>query len=157
MKSVLQLIACLSLPLIVGGLSGIATAEGVSGWYQTVQKPSFNPPSWVFGPVWTLLYLLMGAALFFIWNAPKSEWRNLALLFFFAQLTLNFFWSFLFFKFHWLGWALVEIVLLWLCILAMIYALYRLKPLWAFSQIPYLLWVSFATALNAAFWWINRS
>lgn len=153
---IVKLILCLVLPLVVGGLSGIATAEGVSGWYQTVLKPPFNPPNYLFGPVWTVLYLLMGVSLFLLLNQPAGAWKTRALIFFGIQISLNFLWSFLFFKFHVLGIALAEIIVLWLMIAAMIFTMIQVKPVIGLIQIPYLLWVSFATVLNASFWWLNR-
>jgi tryptophan-rich sensory protein len=156
MKKTAQLILCLFVPLVIGGLSGYFTGNEVNGeWYINLVKPAINPPAWVFGPVWTLLYLLMGVSLFMIVNTEKSELRTKALLIFSAQIFLNFWWSILFFSFHWLLISIIEIVLLWGFIVAMIITFRKLKPVAAYLQIPYLLWVSFATILNVAFWWVN--
>jgi len=143
------------LPLVVGGISGFFTAGAVNDWYLTLNKPSFNPPSWVFGPVWTLLYLLMGWSLYRIWSLPASAQRNKAISVFFIQLTLNFFWSLIFFRWQAMGVALIEISALWITILWMIQLFRKLSPSAAIINIPYLLWVSFATALNAAYWSLN--
>jgi tryptophan-rich sensory protein len=156
MKKTAQLILCLFVPLAIGGLSGYFTGNEVNGeWYINLVKPAINPPAWVFGPVWTLLYLLMGVSLFMIVTAEKSEQRTTALLIFSAQIFLNFWWSILFFSFHWLLISIIEIVVLWGFIVAMIITFRKIKPIAAYLQIPYLLWVSFATILNIAFWWVN--
>ena len=149
------LVICLLIPMAIGGISGFATATSIADWYVTLNKPSFNPPNYLFAPVWTLLYLLMGVSLFTIWRSQIGQNRTNALFIFTIQLTFNFFWSFLFFKFNLLGLALVEIVLLWTSILLMIIIFKRISKLAAFLQIPYLLWVSFATILNSAIWFLN--
>lgn len=156
-KQAAKLIASLLLPLAVGGIAGIFTAEAIPGWYATLNKPSFSPPNWVFGPVWTTLYIAMGISFFMIWNMDASKARNQAIGVFMVQLFLNFCWSFFFFHFKMIGIALIDIVALWIMIVVMIFQFYRLKPLAAIINIPYLLWVSFATALNAAYFLLNRS
>ena len=109
----IKLIASLILTLGVGGIAGIFTASAVSGWYASLNRPSFSPPNWLFGPVWTMLYILMGISLFLIWNLEPSKERNLALIIFMVQLLFNFCWSFIFFHFKMIGPALVDIVVLW--------------------------------------------
>jgi benzodiazapine receptor len=158
MKSanILKLIASLILPLGIGVISGIFTTDAIPGWYETLNKPSFNPPNQVFGPVWTTLYFLMGISLFLIWKQSLSKERNRAILVFMIQLILNFGWSFLFFYCHQIGLALAEIILLWLSIVTMILIYYRIRPLAAYINIPYLLWVTFATILNAAYYFLNK-
>ena len=151
-----KLTACIAGVLLVGFTSGIATASGMNGWFDTLQKPFFNPPSWVFGPAWTTLYILMGIGLYLILQTPASEMRKGALTIFGVQLFLNFSWSFLFFYFHRTDIALIEIALLWGCILNMIIRFHKLSPTAALLQLPYLAWVSFASFLNAAFWYLNR-
>lgn len=136
----------------------MATQSGVDDWFPTLEKPSFNPPNWVFAPVWSFLYILMGVAAGRVWGRIDFERDNVkkALLFFWIQLALNALWSVLFFVLHNPLIALVEIILLWL----MIYETYaKFKSIdkiagWLF--IPYLLWVTFATVLNAGLWWLNR-
>jgi benzodiazapine receptor len=150
-------LASVALPEAVGGLSGLATSSGVRDWYPALRKPSFNPPAWVFGPVWTALYFLMGCGLFLLLRAPGGPARSRALLAFAVQLALNGAWSFLFFAFRRTGWALVGIGLLWVSILWMILALRKARPAAAYLQIPYLAWVSYASVLNAALWRLNRS
>lgn len=155
MKKISQLILSLILCLSVGTLGGIATASGVNGWYVSLIKPSFNPPNYLFGPVWTLLYLLMGISFYLILQSPKNDLKKKAILIFCVQLVLNFCWSFLFFKFHWLSIALIEIILIWLSIIAMIITFKKLNKTAAYLQLPYLLWVSFASILNGSIWYLN--
>lgn len=150
-----KLLVSILLPLAVGGLSGMYTSQAVPEWFATLNRPSFSPPNWLFGPVWTILYTLMGISLFLIWKQNSSRERNLAILIFLLQLTLNFFWSFIFFFLNRIGMALIEIILLWINILIMIVLFYKIKPIAACLNIPYLLWVSFATALNTAYFILN--
>lgn len=155
MKKYLLLLVCIGLPLLVGGVSGYFTVEGVRTWFTTLQKPAFNPPAYLFAPVWTTLYVLMGISLFLVVRTPPNEARKNALIIFGVQLTLNFFWSILFFYFHQIGWALAEIIAMWICILLMIVSFYKIHKTAALLQIPYLLWVSFATLLNASLFYLN--
>lgn len=154
-SNVLKLIVSIVLPLSIGAIAGIFTSEAIPGWYATLNRPSFNPPNWLFGPVWTTLYLLMGVSLYLIWKQEKSKERNLAMLVFIVQLVLNFAWSFIFFYFNKISFAFAEIILLWLSILLMIIRFYRIKPIAAYINIPYLLWVSFAAILNLSFYLLN--
>jgi benzodiazapine receptor len=155
MKKTITLFLCILLTLFIGGLGGIATASGVNDWYTEIQKPSFNPPNYLFGPVWTALYLLMGISLYMILQAPKSKIKTKAIWIFAIQLSLNFAWSFLFFKFHLLGLAFIEIILIWMSILTMIIIFSKINKTAAYLQIPYLIWVSFASVLNGTIWFLN--
>ncbi len=156
MNNYLKLGLCLLLPLIVGGIAGYATATNISNWYSQLNKPFFNPPNWLFAPVWTILYILMGISFYLILQSPKNrDWRK-AIYVFIVQLFLNFWWSFLFFKFHLILIALVEILLIWVSIVTMILRFKLVNKTAAYLQIPYLLWVSFATILNAAILWLNK-
>ena len=150
-----KLIVSILLPMLVGGVAGIFTVEGTNGWYRTLNAPSFNPPDWIFGPVWTMLYLLMGISLYLIWIEVDSALKSKAIRIFFLQLALNFVWSFLFFYFNNIDLALAEIVLLWITIVWMIIQFMQINKTAAFLNIPYLFWVSFATALNIAFATLN--
>ncbi len=154
-KDLPLLALCLAIPLAIGAVAGYATNSEIGAWYAGLAKPSFNPPGWIFGPVWTTLYILMGIALFLIWKSPAGRDRTRALAVFWVQLALNFAWSFLFFSFHRIGFALVDILLLWAAVAAMIFAFAKIHRMAAISQIPYLLWVSFATVLNAAIGKLN--
>lgn len=155
MKSYIKLILSVLLCLSVGAISGIATASSVKTWYVTLEKPVFNPPNYLFGPVWTILYILMGISLYLIMQSPKNEIRKKAITIFIIQLVLNFCWSFLFFKFNLLGISFAEIILIWISILFMIITFYKIDKKAALLQIPYLLWVSFASVLNGSIWFLN--
>lgn len=153
----IKLIVSLVLPLGLGSIAGIFAAPSVPEWYATLNRPSFNPPVWIFGPVWTTLYFLMGISLFLIWKQDTSKERNLAILVFMFQLLFNFSWSFIFFYFNMIGFALIEIILLWISIVIMLVLFYKIKPIAAYINIPYLLWVTFATVLNGSYFLLNRS
>jgi tryptophan-rich sensory protein len=155
--SIFKLLASLALPLGLGAIAGLYTAEAIPGWYETLNRPSFNPPNWLFGPVWTTLYLLMGISLFLIWKHNKSKERNLAILVFLFQQALNFGWSFIFFYFNMIGFALIEICMLWSSIVVMLVLFYKIKPIAAYINIPYLVWVTFATILNASYYLLNKN
>jgi tryptophan-rich sensory protein len=140
----------------VGAISGIATAGGIDDWFYALNKPFFNPPNFVFGPVWSILYLLMGISLYLILSQTLSPQRTRAIVIFGIQLTLNFAWSFLFFKYRLLGIAFIEIIMIWVSIVFMIRSFYSLNKTAAYLQIPYLVWVSFASLLNGSIWFLNR-
>ena len=153
----LKFLVSIILPLSLGAIAGMFTSQSVPEWYATLNRPSFNPPNWIFGPVWTTLYILMGISFFLIWKQEASKVRNRAILIFLLQLLLNFAWSFIFFYFNMIGLALVEIVLLWISIVLMLVVFYKIKPIASYINIPYLLWVTFATVLNASYYILNRS
>src|SRR5215217_2081855 len=118
MKPWLRLLLSIFIPVSVGALSGFFTAQGVNTWYRTIEKPGWNPPDGVFAPVWTTLYILMGIALFLVWNSTAAaEEKRRAVTFWVIQLMLNAMWSFLFFSRHDIGFALLDIIVLWLAIL----------------------------------------
>ena len=154
MKKGTKLILSILLPLIIGGISGYFTASNIESWYVNLNKPSFNPPNYLFGPVWTTLYILMGISFFLILNSAKANKNRLIAIYLF-QLVLNFLWSFIFFKFHALGIAAIEIILLWFSILYMIIMFYKTNKWAALINIPYLLWVSFASVLNISIYLLN--
>ena len=151
----IKLIISVLLPLSVGAIAGMFTSQAVPIWYASLNRPSFSPPNWVFGPVWTTLYILLGISFFLIWKEEASKERDLAIKVFLVQMLLNFAWSFLFFYFNLIGVALIEIILLWISIALMIYLFNKIKPFAAYMNIPYLLWVSFATILNAGYYFLN--
>ncbi len=154
-NSILKLVVSIAIPLMVGAIAGITTAKAIPTWYATLNQPSFNPPNWLFGPVWTTLYILMGISLYLAWSLPEGRERNMALAAFAVQLVLNFGWSYIFFYYRQLGFALAEIIVLLISIVVMIFLFYRLRPLAAYLNIPYLLWVTFASVLNAAYFKLN--
>ena len=142
---------------LVGIISAAFTLSAIPAWYQTLQKPSFSPPNWVFGPVWTVLYFLMGVSAYLIWikGLKKKNVKN-ALGFFVGQLTLNFLWSIVFFGFQSPLLGLVDIIILWLLIIATIFKFYKISKTAAYLLIPYLLWVSSASILNLSIVLLNR-
>jgi tryptophan-rich sensory protein len=155
MNNFIKLILSLLFTIGIGSLGSVFTSSEIPNWYASLQKPVFNPPNWIFGPVWTILYSLMGVALYLVWKKPVSKDRNTAIVLFMIQFTLNFFWSIIFFKYHLLGWALVEILFMWTFIILTIIFFWKNSTLAASLLIPYLVWVSFATILNAAIFQLN--
>jgi tryptophan-rich sensory protein len=151
----ISLILWLGICFAVAGLGGRLTATEIPGWYRTLVRPAIAPPNWVFGPVWTLLYALMGIAAWRVWLAAPSPMRAWGLALFIAQLALNFAWSWIFFRLHAIGAALVEVVVLWAAIGSTTLVFAAIAPLSAWLMAPYWAWVSFATILNAAFWRAN--
>ena len=150
-------IVALALPLAVGAVGGVATASSVRTWYPKLRKPPFNPPGWVFGPVWTLLYVLMGVAVFLVWTGARNpSGRRRAVAWWLAQLLLNLLWSLVFFGRRAIGPAFGEILVLWLAIAATIREFARERPLAATLLVPYLGWTTFAAVLNASVWALNR-
>ncbi len=154
-KNILSFIICLLIPLIIGGVSGYITSSEITDWFSTLRKPSFNPPNYVFGPVWTILYILMGISSFMIWKSPHTELRKKAILIYGIQLFLNFWWSIIFFSFHLLFFSIIEIVMMWSMIIYMIIVFRKINKSAAYINIPYILWVSFATALTISIWILN--
>lgn len=155
MNNTIKLVLSLLFTIGIGSLGSVFTISQIPNWYASLQKPVFNPPNWIFGPVWTILYLLMGVALYLVWKKPISKGRNTAIAIFIIQLILNFFWSIIFFKYHLIGWAFIEILLMWALILFCILLFWKHSKLASFMLIPYLFWVSFATILNAAIFQLN--
>jgi benzodiazapine receptor len=155
-KRILKIVAAVGVCLLAGAAGGLFTSPAIPGWYAALQKPAFNPPNWIFGPVWTALYIMMGFAAFLVWD---RGWRRPgvrhALAVFAAQLALNVLWSALFFGARSPVAALVDIVALWLGILASIILFGRVSKAGAVLMVPYLLWVSFATVLNVAIVTLN--
>ena len=130
----------------------------MNAWYATLNSHPLTPPNWVFSPVWTVLYIMMGVAAYLLWRrGMDADGVRLALAVFVVQLALNGLWSILFFGMQSPGWALVEIVALWVAIGATIWLFWRVVPAAGLLLLPYWAWVSFATVLNASLWWLNRS
>jgi benzodiazapine receptor len=157
-KKIVQLIICMLIPLLTGIIAGFITRNEMvnSGWFDLLNKPSFNPPDAVFGPVWTILYLLMGISLYMIWNSAATDHRKKALFIFGLQLFLNFCWSILFFYLHMVFGSVINILVLWICIIWMIIAFKKIKPVAGYLQLPYLAWVSFASVLDISIFIINN-
>jgi len=150
-----RLILSLLAPLAVGIGSGLATARGVSEWYPALAKPAFTPPDWLFGPVWTVLYLLMGVAAWLVWRRGRELRVGIPLLLFTVQLLLNGLWSVLFFGLRSPGAAAVDILVLWVTIALTIGAFHRVSRPAATLLLPYWGWVTFAAILNLAIWTLN--
>ena len=154
---VIALIISIAICLGAGALGTIYTIPSIPGWYASLTKPPFTPPNYLFGPAWTLLYVLMGIAAYLIWSrGSENKAVRAALGIFAAQLILNAVWTPLFFGFHWLLAAFIEIIILWLFILWTIVKFYRISSVAGLLLVPYILWVSFASVLNFSVWWLNR-
>lgn len=138
---------CFTAPFVAAAIGGLFTASNIASWYDLLVQPSWTPPSWVFGPVWTVLYLLMGIAAFLVWRTGKSE-RNFAISIFFAHLVVNALWSVTFFGLHATKTALFIIVVLWLMIVWLMVLFARQSRVAAWLLAPYLLWVTYAATLN---------
>ena len=158
MNKYLKIIYCVAICLAVGYLSSIVTQSSIKTWYPTIEKPSFNPPNWVFAPVWTMLFIMMGIAAGMVWNKLESnkELVKKGLLFFTVQLLLNALWSYLFFGLNNILLALIEIILLWLIIYETYHIFKQIDKRASYLLIPYLAWVGFATILTGSIFWLNR-
>lgn len=147
----------IAICLLVGFLSGISTSDNISGWYSTLEKPFFNPPNWIFGPVWTFLYILMGIALGKVWSSDSSgKEKNKAIFVFGSQLAVNAIWSIFFFGMQNPLLAFIDIIIL---IVLIVYTIKLFKPINRMASwllYPYLVWVSFATILNLSIILLNN-
>lgn len=151
-----KLIIAIAVSEMAGVIGVFFTTPAIqSNWYAGIIKPAFNPPAGVFGPVWTTLYALIGISLFLIWRDERAANKNIAYRFFIIQLILNAVWSIVFFYHHNIGGAFVEIVILWLAILATIIAFAKISKPAAWILVPYIFWVSFAGYLNYSIWVLN--
>ncbi|MFW5640760.1 MAG: TspO/MBR family protein [Thermodesulfobacteriota bacterium] len=153
-KQMLALAGWIGLSFTAAAIGGLASAKA-AGFYQELSLPAWAPPSWVFAPAWTLLYLLMGIAAWIVWKA--GGWRNAAgaLSLFLVQLAANALWTWLFFAWRLGAAAFIEIIVLWILIVCTLIAFWRVRPLAGYLLLPYLLWVGFAGALTYAIWQRN--
>lgn len=152
----LRLIICLVVTLGVGFAGSLFTAPAVDTWYAALRKPAFTPPGWLFAPVWTALYVMMAAAAFLVWRVGAgSRWTVAALTAFAVQLGLNFLWSVIFFGWKQPGWAMVDIIALWIMIAVTMALFARLSALACWLLAPYIIWVTFASVLNFEIWRLN--
>lgn len=151
---VISLIICVAICEIAGILGSLFNLKSIPKWYSKQKKPIFNPPNWIFGPVWTALYFLMGLSLYFVWVSGKDV--SLQLIFFSFQLILNVAWSAIFFGMKKPSFAFIEIILLWISIIINIVVFYSISNISSYLLIPYLLWVSFAAVLNFSIWNLNK-
>lgn len=154
-RSSLGLLAWFALSFAAAWLGSSFTMPEINGWYTTLAKPSYNPPDWIFGPVWTTLFALMAISAWLVWRPAGFRGARLPLTIFFVQLVLNVLWSFLFFGRHNPGAAFVDIAVLWLMIALMIGLFWWHHRLAGLFQVPYLAWVSFASLLNYEIWRLN--
>jgi len=161
MKNIIKLFIAVGVSEMAGVVGALFTTPAIGSWYAGLVKPALNPPAWVFGPVWTTLYALMGVSAWLVWKRaseidPSTRLRvKTALVVFGMQLFLNAIWSIIFFGLHSPGWALVNIVALWLAIVWTIAVFYKISSPAAYLLVPYILWVSFAAYLNYSIWILN--
>ena len=142
----------LAASFAAAGVGSLFTTPAIPGWYESLRKPAWTPPDWLFGPVWTLLYIAMGTAAWLVWRRRGFSGARLALSLFFAQLVLNGLWSILFFGMMRPGLALVEIAFLWTAVFATMAAFWQVSRAAGWLFVPYLWWVTFAMFLNYAIW-----
>ncbi len=154
-RSWLVLVGFVAVCLMVGAIGSLSTASSVDGWYRDLAKPSFNPPDWVFGPIWTVLYVMMGIAAWRVWRAVGLVGGKVPLRLFATQLLLNLLWTFLFFGLRSPAVAFFEILLLAVGIVATIVAFRQIDKWAELLMVPYLLWILFASVLNGAIWYLN--
>ena len=157
-KSMAVLAGLLMVCILGGSAISLVTSDNIGGWYAELVRPSWTPPNWVFGPVWSLLYTLMAVAMWLVWRRGGQSWANVrpAAVWFAIQLGLNFLWTPVFFEWHLLDWAIVVIVLLDAAVVITIVVFARYSRLAAGLMVPYLLWCLYATSLSIGFWWLNR-
>ena len=155
-KQVLALLGFVLMSFSAPAVSALFSGFGPGDWYRDLHKPCFNPPSWIFGPVWSFLYCTMGIAAWLVWRKGAAHALAWPLGLFTVQLVFNALWTPLFFGIHQPGLALVDIIALWLAITATTFTFYSVSKVAAGLFVPYWLWVSFATLLNASIWWLNR-
>jgi translocator protein len=154
-RSLLVLLGFVILVALASATASSVTLPQIGGWYAGLEKPWFNPPNWLFGPVWSALYAMMAIAGWLVWRERGLKGARGALALFGLQLALNILWSLIFFGLESPGAAFVEIAALWLAVAATLIAFRRIKPLAGWLFVPYLLWVSYAAVLNGAVWWLN--
>jgi len=154
MSLFLKIISSLIVVFVMAGVGSFFTMPSIDGWYAGINKPTFNPPNWIFGPVWTVLFILMAVSLAIVWE-KRFKNAKIGLLFFIIQLILNAFWSILFFGFQEPLFALIEIFFLWFFILLTIFSFWKTSKFAAILLWPYLAWVSFASFLNLNIFLLN--
>ncbi|MFH1078205.1 MAG: TspO/MBR family protein [Patescibacteria group bacterium] len=156
-SDIIKLLVAIIVSEGAGIIGSIFTTPSIPTWYASLMKPALNPPSWVFAPVWTTLFALMGIAAFLVWRkGTERKDVRAALSVFGIQLCLNTLWSILFFGLHDPFASLIEIAALWLAIISTIFVFHRISRTAAYLLVPYLLWVSFASYLNYALWALNH-
>ena len=152
-KVIISILACFA----AGGIGSLSTFKAIPAWYLSLKKPKYTPPNWVFGPVWTTIYILMGISVFLVWQKGLStDGVLLAFILFWVQLIFNALWSIIFFGMKSKGIGIMVIIVLWLFILATIITSFQVSVWAGILLIPYILWVSVATYLNLGIWWLNK-
>ncbi len=155
MKNIIKLIISIAIPLIVGFLGSIFTSSSVTTWYTTINRPTFNPPNWIFMPVWTILFILIGLSFYLVWKKDFGKNKKTAIGIYAIQLILNLLWSLMFFGLESPIYGLITILILWIFIVANIISFFKITKTAGYLLFPYLAWVSFATILNAAILMLN--
>jgi len=155
MKNYLKFFISILLTLVIGFAGSFFTSSSVNDWYTTLNKPIFNPPNWLFGPVWTLLFILIGLSFYFVWIENFGKQKKIAIGIYSFQLILNLLWSFLFFGLKKPFLALIEIFFLWMVIITNLIMFYKISKKAGLLLIPYLLWVTFAAILNLFIFVLN--
>jgi len=156
-RNMVKLLVCIIIPQIAGLISSYFSLPSLTTWYEVLWKPSFTLPAWVFSPVWTWLYLMMGVSAYFVLRKPLGRWDvRLALFAFLVQLVLNVLWSFFFFGMASPVYGLIDIGGLWVCILVTIIFFSKVSRRSGLLLIPYLIWVSYIAILNIFIWQMNR-
>ncbi len=155
-NNVLRLVTSVIICLFAGFIGSIFTSPSIPTWYAALTKPSFNTPDWIFAPVWTILFILMGISLYLVWNKGLQDKKvKISLFIFGVQLVLNVLWSFLFFGLHSPFYAFLEIIILWIAIVLTIVNFFKVSRTAGLLLLPYILWVSFAAILNFSIWRLN--
>jgi len=155
MKNILKLIASVVISQAAGAIGSLFTVQNIPTWYAALNKPSFNPPNYLFGPVWISLYFIMGIAFFLVWKKSETYSIKVPAILFVSQLVLNALWSILFFGLKNPMLGFFEIIILWIFIILCIIKFYPISKIAAWLLLPYLLWVSFASVLNFKIWMLN--
>ncbi len=148
------LLFSLFISFVVAGLGAVASVNA-GEFYGELTKPSWAPPGWLFGPVWTLLFIMMAFSAWLVWRPLGYDGAQLALSIYLLQMVFNALWSWLFFNLHSGMWALIDITILWICLVFIIFLFWKISILAALLMVPYLFWVSFAAILNYSIWKLN--
>lgn len=157
MKEVYKLVVSVVICFAAGLIGSLFTFSSIANWYALLNRPAFAPPNWLFGPVWTMLYFLMGVSLFLVWGRSSSEAKvKRSLILFFVHLAFNTAWSIVFFGLQQIFLAFLVILVLWFLIILVILNFYKINKVAAYLLVPYLYWVTFASVLNYSFWLLNR-
>lgn len=153
-NKLLSFVFALAIPLLAGFIGSLFTTPSINTWYLNINKPSFNPPNWIFAPVWTILFILMGISLYLIWQSTIKD-KTKSLILFYTQLILNILWSYLFFSLHNPLLAFIDIILLAIFIILLIISTYKISKTASLILLPYIFWVSFASILNYSIFILN--